>query len=329
MSLSSRRASRASGAAVAESLSPYDDDSHPESFVTANKISPTGEDWNETPSSTTGHRKYPPSRLTNLRASVQDGIKTDGIDYIHVQKSGLAGNDEVGTIDKKGFHTERVYGCRKPVESLGENASVPATPSHTRDEVGSLQEFDTVALSDSPVFKFDDENAEYLSSDSDLAWGNRPFDYEVPFETPLIQEGYPFENQSQISLWSSNLANQRIPGAGTARRVGDAAVNQALNVCERLTETCNIATNQMERVVQAGRNIVTTGALVAVPSPSETSRVQEYTTASRRRRFLANLPVLGNRWIGRTGTAIRNGIKAIPPVEQYTILGKGGRRRGL
>lgn len=131
------------------------------------------------------------------------------------------------------------------------------------------------------------------SSDSDLNWDSGPFDYEVPFESPLLHEVYAFEN--------------RYPRAAPAIRalLRLPAARQAQNLQEHIADAYNGGTNGAEQAAQAARYIIgevgRTGAAV-----TEEARLRGDGIATTiQERWPHVVHAMGEGWLGRVAELVR------------------------
>ncbi|KAK5996686.1 hypothetical protein PT974_02026 [Cladobotryum mycophilum] len=99
-----------------------------------------------------------------------------------------------------------------------------------------------------PVLRFDDNDVEHLSDDSDLDWENAPFDYIVPFDRPILNERYAFEDRYPNAA-PIIRALMNLPATGTA------AIGQVRNLQGRVVETYHEASERLDQVAEFGRYV--------------------------------------------------------------------------
>ncbi|KND87569.1 hypothetical protein TOPH_07794 [Tolypocladium ophioglossoides CBS 100239] len=152
--------------------------------------------------------------------------------------------------------------------------------------------------------RFDDDDAEYLwSSDSDLDWDSGPFDYEVPFENPLLHEVYAFEHRYPRAA-PVVRALLRLPAA-----------RQAQNLQENIVDAYNGGTNGAEQAAQAARYIISEVGRTGATVTEEARRRGHNISTTVQRRWPAVVHALGDGWLGSVAELVREGAASVPPME--------------
>ncbi|KAJ6445456.1 stress response protein nst1 [Purpureocillium lavendulum] len=165
--------------------------------------------------------------------------------------------------------------------------------------------------------RFDDANVEYLwSSASTLKWENGPFDYEIPFDRPLLHEMYDFETTypraAPVIRALRSLPRQ-------AQRAGDAATSAATStvasVQGRVVDTYNECTVG-EQASQAAQYILREIGRVGESVADEARRRSQEISGTVTREWPELVGALGDGWLGMVADLAREGVAALPGLEQ-------------
>ncbi|KAM4067052.1 hypothetical protein HRG_001057 [Hirsutella rhossiliensis] len=206
-------------------------------------------------------------------------------------------------------------------------------PAFGQDPVNVSEAFNCLAVSDleaspedaatSPdrTCRFDDEDAEYLSPDSELDWENAPFDYDVIFEASRGQTV-----PSEVGLPDGTpVLRAFVPRL--ARQVAGAIANQAQAVHGQVVDAYNggvAGVGQAAQVAQVvAREVERNGLVMA----QEALRLGNGISRMLQQRWPGLLRATGeDGWMDRVAEAVVQAAALMPPRERQMALARNGQR---
>ncbi|GJN83265.1 hypothetical protein PLIIFM63780_006813 [Purpureocillium lilacinum] len=166
---------------------------------------------------------------------------------------------------------------------------------------------------------FDNDSVEYLwSSASTLNWDNGPFDYEVPFDRPLLHEMYQFEadHPRAASLLRTLRSLPR-----RAQQVGSAATTAASSAVQSVQD--GTAPGQ---AAQAARYIIREVGRIGEGAAEEARQRGQELSEAVARQWPELVAALGSGWLGQIGDLAGEGAELLPGLEQNHRLARRATR---
>lgn len=224
------------------------------------------------------------------------------------------------------------------VEAADEQLDCPASTISAGDALvsgpESIEAFDCLTASDleaSPednatsadkTCRFDDEDAEYLSPDSELDWENAPFDYDVVFEATRGQLLIPSETSPPDGTPALRGYVVRL-----ARRVANAMAKQTQALRGQALDAYNGGVAGAEQAAQitelVAREVERNGLAVA----QEATRVGGGILRMLLQRWPGIMRGMGeDGWLDRVAEAVVRAPALMPMVEQVMAVTRNRRR---
>ncbi|KJZ73320.1 hypothetical protein HIM_07324 [Hirsutella minnesotensis 3608] len=144
---------------------------------------------------------------------------------------------------------------------------------------------------------FDDENATVVHTDDpDLEWNNARFDYEVPFERPLLQEAYGFEARYPRA---APVMRVLAPVARRAQEARLAATETVHALREHVVEAYHEGVARAEQASQTAERVVDIAVRTGEAVLRSARRQRLQVTRMLQRRLPGIARRLRERWQGR------------------------------
>ncbi|UNI19275.1 hypothetical protein JDV02_005469 [Purpureocillium takamizusanense] len=214
----------------------------------------------------------------------------------------------------------------RPVQQGTGGAQPPSETDDGRKAKG-VATTEADATGEAPC-EFDDAGVEYVwSSTSSLDWENGPFDYEVPFERPLLHEMYRFEIEYPRAA-PVIRALRSLPGQ--AQRVGTAATAAATTAASTAVQSVQggeVSTTAREQAGQAARYIIREVGRLGESMTEGVRQTGQELSHAVARQWPVLVVLLGNRWLEQIAELAYEGATSLPGLEQHHRLTRGLTRR--
>ncbi|KAL3961475.1 hypothetical protein ACCO45_002998 [Purpureocillium lilacinum] len=197
-------------------------------------------------------------------------------------------------------------------------AAVPPSSGVEGSAAAGSSPNDAGAAEEKPC-DFDNDSVEYLwSSASTLNWDNGPFDYEVPFDRPLLHEMYQFEadHPRAASLLRTLRSLPR-----RAQQVGSAATTAASSAVQSVQD--GTAPGQ---AAQAARYIIREVGRIGEGAAEEARQRGQELSEAVARQWPELVAALGSGWLGQIGDLAGEGAELLPGLEQNHRLARRATR---